>query len=43
MPFINEYLKVESVFLKVDIVTDDQAEKVAQEIFETMEKHDRNT
>lgn len=38
--FIDEYLKVDSVNLKVDIITEDQAEWLAQAIHQKMEIHD---
>lgn len=40
--FINEYLKVSSENLTVDIVTDDQAEKLAKEIKKKMDLHDEH-
>jgi hypothetical protein len=39
--FILEYLKISSDNLTVDIVTDDQAEKLAMEIRNKMDAHDR--
>lgn len=39
-PFIYEYLKVDTDRLKVDIVTDDEAEDLARSIKEKMELHD---
>ena len=40
MSFVNEYLKIDSDHLKVDIVTDDKAEALAKEIHRKMELHD---
>lgn len=40
MSFVNEYLKIASETLTVDIVTDDQAEKLAAEVKQKMDKHD---
>lgn len=40
-PFIYEYLKVNTEKLKVDIVTDDEAERLARKIKAEMEEHDR--
>lgn len=38
--FIDKYLKIDTHRLKVDIVTDDQAEELAQQIKSSMERHD---
>jgi hypothetical protein len=40
MSFVNEYLKISSSNLKVEIVTDDQAENLALDIKKKMEIHD---
>lgn len=40
MSFINEYLKISSENLTVDIVTDDRAENLARDIKKKMELHD---
>ncbi len=42
IPFINEYLKVKTGTLKVEIVTEDQAEEVALQIKKEMDRHDQN-
>jgi hypothetical protein len=39
-PFIDEYLKVSSKNLKVDIITDDKAESLAKQIHLQMKSHD---
>lgn len=39
-PFIDEYLKVTSKNLKVDIITDDKAESLAKQIHLQMKSHD---
>lgn len=41
MSFVHEYLKVDSDKLKVDIVTEDNADFFAKRVFEEMELHDR--
>jgi len=42
MSFVNEYLKIDTDHLKVEIVTDDKAESLAKEIHREMERHDRS-
>lgn len=42
MSFIHEYLNIQSDKLKVNIVTEDQAENLALEIMREMELHDRH-
>ncbi len=41
MSFVHEYLQVDSDKLKVDIVTEDNADFFAKRVFEEMELHDR--
>lgn len=40
MPFVKEYLQASNGNLKIDVITEDQAEKVARSIQKKMELHD---